>query len=81
MRRRRGGISSLAIRLRSKLSSGFPSAIAKLGRRFDEVVKKLGSHPYLQGESFSIADAYLFTVVSWSHYLKVDLSRWPAQQQ
>jgi glutathione S-transferase len=34
--------------------------------------------PYLMGESFTVADAYLFTVVSWSKLVNVDLSDFPA---
>ena len=57
------------------------SAVAKLGKRFDEVSRRLGQHQFIFGNSFSIADAYLFTVASWSGYLKVDLSKWPQLQQ
>jgi glutathione S-transferase len=51
---------------------------AMLAKRFDLVNKTLASQPYLTGETFTIADAYLFTIVNWSHLLKVDLSPWPA---
>ena len=54
---------------------------ATLAKRFDLVSKTLASQPYLTGETFTIADAYLFTVVNWSHLLKVDLSPWPALVQ
>jgi len=54
---------------------------AKLATRFDYIAKALATQPYLTGEAFSIADAYLFTVVNWSGTLKVDLARWPALQQ
>lgn len=54
---------------------------AKLASRFDVISKTLAKQPYLTGESFTIADAYLFTVVNWSGTLGVDLSRWPALQQ
>ena len=57
------------------------SAIAKLGKRFDEVARTLGQRQYIFGNAFTIADAYLYTVASWSGYLKVDLSKWPALQQ
>jgi glutathione S-transferase len=57
------------------------STIAKLGKRFDEVSRALGQRQFIFGNSFSVADAYLFTVASWSGYLKVDLSKWPALQQ
>jgi len=54
---------------------------AKLAKRFDHVAKTLSAHPYLTGDAFTIADAYLFTVVNWSGMLNVDLSPWPALQQ
>lgn len=52
--------------------------IALFGRRCDYVVKTLGNKPFLMGDQFSIADAYLFTVLSWTGYLNVDISQWPA---
>jgi glutathione S-transferase len=33
------------------------------------------------GERFTVADAYLFTVLNWAQFTKVDLSRWPALTQ
>ena len=33
------------------------------------------------GNAFTIADAYLFTIVNWTGMLKIDLSPWPALQQ
>jgi glutathione S-transferase len=29
------------------------------------------------GNTFTVADAYLFTVLSWTGHLKIDLSKWP----
>jgi len=29
------------------------------------------------GKSFSVADAYAFTILSWSKPLQIDLSKWP----
>jgi glutathione S-transferase len=54
---------------------------ATLAKRFDFVAKTLAAQPYLAGDAFSIADAYLFTIVNWSGMLKIDLSPWPALQQ
>jgi glutathione S-transferase len=48
----------------------------RLGKRFDYLDKALGSSEYLMGE-FSVADAYLYTVLRWTDIHKVDLSRWP----
>ncbi len=36
-----------------------------------------GTGPWLCGERFSAADAYLFTIVGWSAFTKVDLSTFP----
>ncbi|MCU0684492.1 MAG: glutathione transferase GstA [Polyangiaceae bacterium] len=50
---------------------------AYLAKRFALIEKTLASGPYLFGEHFSVADAYLFTVTSWANYVKVDLSAFP----
>jgi len=46
--------------------------------RFSRLATALEGHPYLMGEAFSIADAYLFTVLNWAKWVKLDLSPWPA---
>ena len=53
---------------------------AKLASRFDLIAKTLAAQPYLTGETFTVADAYLFTVVNWAGTLKIDLAPWPALQ-
>ena len=53
---------------------------ATLAKRFDLLVTTLAKQPYLTGESFTVADAYLFTVVRWAGMLKFDLAPWPALQ-
>lgn len=50
--------------------------LALVGRRFSYLDKALGSNPHLMGE-FSIADAYLFTVLNWTNFHKIDTSGWP----
>ena len=30
------------------------------------------------GDKFSVADAYLFTILNWAPMVKFDMSRWPA---
>ena len=52
--------------------------VKKLGTRFDLLAKTLAAQPYLTGQEFSIADAYLFTLLNWAPMLKVDLAPWPA---
>lgn len=48
-----------------------------VGKRFDFVVQSLGDKPFLTGDRFTIADAYLFTIVNWHKFLKFDIARWP----
>jgi glutathione S-transferase len=48
----------------------------KLFQRFDYIDKKLQGNDFLMGSNFTIADAYLFTVLNWSHMFKFDLSKW-----
>lgn len=52
----------------------------KLASRFDWISQQLGDREYLTGPNFTVADAYLFTVVNWSKSTGIDLSRWPALQ-
>ena len=47
---------------------------AKLATRFDLIAKTLAAQPYLTGETFTVADAYLFTIVNWAPTLKIDLA-------
>ena len=48
-----------------------------LTKRLGYVETQLASKPYLMGDKFSVADAYLFTVVSWSNFTGFDLSPFP----
>ena len=47
-----------------------------LGKKFDYVQKQLGEGPYLTGDNFTIADAYLFVILNWTRIHGIDLSRW-----
>lgn len=46
----------------------------KLSDKFNWVSKQLGEGPYLTGEHFTAADAYLFTVANWCRMVNVDLT-------
>ena len=59
---------------------GRTAAWAALARPLDYLAGKLGSRDYLVGSSFTIADAYLFTVLNWAQFAKFDLNAWPALQ-
>jgi len=48
-----------------------------LTKRLGWLAQQLGSKPYLLGEQFTVADAYLFVTLSWSGLAGVDLSPWP----
>ena len=48
-----------------------------LAKRLDYVETQLASKPYLMGGSFTVADAYMFVVVSWSSHVGFDLSPYP----
>lgn len=54
--------------------------VATLGNRFTFISQTLGKQSYLTGEQFTIADAYLWVVLNWADYHKVDLTPWPALQ-
>ncbi|HET9626596.1 MAG TPA: glutathione transferase GstA [Kofleriaceae bacterium] len=47
---------------------------AYLKKRFAYVDQQLAKGPYLFGEQFTVADAYLFTVANWANFVKLDLS-------
>ena len=57
------------------------TVLETVGSRFDYVVNTLRTQPYLTGPDFTIADAYLFTIVNWHNFLKFDIARWPALTQ
>ena len=55
--------------------------VQALNNRFGYLAKTLEKQPFLMGNEFSIADAYLFVILNWSGMHNVDLSPWPALQQ
>ena len=54
------------------------SAREQIGKRLDYIVSQLGDKPFLFGEAFSVADAYLFVILNWGQWVGVELARWPA---
>jgi glutathione S-transferase len=56
-------------------------AAEKLGQRFDYIVQFLDGPPFLMGEHFTVADAYLYTVLGWLPKVGMDLSKWPVLQR
>jgi glutathione S-transferase len=56
-------------------------ALANLEKKLDWTNQQLIGRKYLTGDSFTIADAYLFTVINWTYFLNIDLGKWPALKE
>lgn len=54
------------------------AAATKVGKRLDHYEALFADgRSYLLGEDFSVADAYLFTIASWTVPTGIGLDRWP----
>jgi glutathione S-transferase len=51
-----------------------PAVLERVKPRLEFVSAQLKGKDFLLGSQFSLADAYLFTVLSWTDHLQVDLS-------
>jgi len=51
-----------------------------LSARLDWLNRAIGNRAFLMGDQFTVADAYLFTVLSWGRYVNIDLAQWPLLQ-
>jgi glutathione S-transferase len=49
----------------------------RIARRFAFLDQHLAGGGYLLGQQFTAADAYCFTIVSWSKHFGMDLATWP----
>jgi glutathione S-transferase len=52
-------------------------ALASVHSAYDFVSVALADRPFITGNDFTVADAYLFTVVNWHNFIALDLSPWP----
>lgn len=50
----------------------------KLGQRLGYIETQLKDKQYLLGDVFTVADAYLFVILTWLPKAQVDLAAWPA---
>lgn len=48
-----------------------------LNRRLAYIEQRLVHHSYLTGETFTVADAYLFVMIGWKPYFKFNLAPYP----
>ena len=53
------------------------AAKALVDPTLDYISKRLGNRDYLVGDSFTVADAYLVTLLNWYRYIGADLKRRP----
>jgi glutathione S-transferase len=51
--------------------------VEKIGGRFDWVTRQLGSREYLMGSTFTVADAYFYTMLTWCRHVGIDMAKWP----
>ncbi len=51
---------------------------ANLSRYYDVVEKQLSKTPFLLGDVFSVADAYLFTVTRYARFAGLNTETWPS---
>ncbi|HLL23703.1 MAG TPA: glutathione transferase GstA [Kofleriaceae bacterium] len=51
--------------------------VAYLKKRYTLLEKQLEQGPYLFGEQFTVADAYLFVVTNWANFLAIELAELP----
>ncbi len=59
------------------MASEKPNQRERLVNRFDWVEKRLGDKPFLMGEAFTVADAYLVTLLNWLRPAGFDIAQWP----
>ena len=52
----------------------------RLALRFNQLVDTLKTQEYLLPGGFTVADAYLFTVLGWARPMGISLERWPELQ-
>jgi glutathione S-transferase len=50
------------------------NAVGTLQKRFKYVDEKLAGQQHLTGDAFTVADAYLFVVLGWAGFVKLDIS-------
>ena len=53
------------------------AAKENITKRFTYLDQKLAGSKYLMGETFTVADAYAFTIVNWANLVGIDLKPYP----
>ena len=52
--------------------------IEGLEKKFAFLAERFEKNAFLMGERFTVADAYLFTILTWAKGQAIELARWPA---
>jgi len=60
----------------------FPEAAKKIiheniNKRMEGLRHEFDNKPFLMGQQFTVADGYLFAILSWDKFLNIDLGKWP----
>ena len=53
------------------------ATIARIEARLNTYSDQLGDDKFAVNNQYSVADAYLFTVMNWLKMFKIDINRWP----
>jgi len=53
------------------------AAKANINKRLAYLNDQLASRQYLMGSTFTVADAYAFTIVNWTNFVGIDLKAYP----
>lgn len=51
--------------------------VGTISHRLNTLERMLSGRTYIMGERFTVADAYLFTVLNWTRIHNIDTSQWP----
>ena len=54
-----------------------PPLLARQAGKFEFLNSKLAGKQYLMGDQFTVADGYLYTVLTWTPRVGMDLAKWP----
>lgn len=58
-----------------------PTARERLDRRFSWTERRIAGRNFVMGDTFTIADAYLLTVVNWMRPAGLDPGKWPGLKE
>lgn len=56
-------------------------ALDHLKKKFDWLAGYMTGKQFVMGDHFTVADAYLFTVLGWTRPMRIDLGAWPALKE